>query len=97
VVSSTLEAIRSEHGLAIVPDSTFDTAPTLDIICVPGGIGVNVAMEDEALLRFLQLQALHARYVTSVCTGALVLGAAGLLQGYRATTLSLSLGLLPLF
>ena len=97
LVAPTLEAIRSEHGLTVMPDSTFDTVPTLDIICVPGGIGVNVAMEDEALLKFLQLQALNALYVTSVCTGALVLGAAGLLQGYRATTHWLSMDLLPLF
>lgn len=97
LVAATLAAIRSEHGLTIAPDVTFDTVPALDVICVPGGAGVNVAMEDEALLRFLQNQAAQARYVTSVCTGALVLGAAGLLQGYRATTHWLSLDLLPLF
>jgi cyclohexyl-isocyanide hydratase len=97
LVAATLAAVRSEHGLTILPDVTFDTAPALDVICVPGGIGVNLAMEDEALLRFLQNQARYARYVTSVCTGALVLGAAGLLQGYRATTHRLTLDLLPLF
>jgi cyclohexyl-isocyanide hydratase len=97
LMAATLAAVRSEHGLAILPDVTFDTAPALDVICVPGGNGVNLAMEDEALLRFLQNQARHAQYVTSVCTGALVLGAAGLLQGYRATTHWLSLDLLSLF
>ena len=97
LVAATLAPIRSEHGLRIVPDVTFDTVPPLDVICVPGGMGVNVAMEDEALLEFLQLQARDARYVTSVCTGALILGAAGLLRGYRATTHWLSLDLLPLF
>jgi cyclohexyl-isocyanide hydratase len=97
LVAATLAPVRSEHGLTIVPDVTFEAAPALDVLCVPGGVGVNVAMEDETLLRFLQNQAHHARYVTSVCTGALVLGAAGLLQGYRATTHWLSLDLLPLF
>lgn len=97
LVAATLAPIRSEHGLAIVPELTFDTVPRLDVICVPGGIGVNAAMESETLLAFLQRQASDARYVTSVCTGALVLGAAGLLQGYRATTHWLSLELLPLF
>ena len=97
LVAPTLAPVRSEHGLTILPDVTFDTAPALDVICVPGGIGVNRAMEDDALLQFLQNQARCARYVTSVCTGALVLGAAGLLQGYRATTHWLSLDLLSLF
>jgi cyclohexyl-isocyanide hydratase len=97
LVAAALEPIRSEYGLTILPDLTFDTVPPLDVICVPGGIGVNAAMEDEALLSFLRRQAGGARYVTSVCTGALVLGAAGLLQGYRATTHWLSLELLPLF
>jgi cyclohexyl-isocyanide hydratase len=97
LVAETSAPIRSEHGLTMVPDVTFDTAPPLDIICVPGGIGVNAAMEDEALLQFLQIQARHARYVTSVCTGALALGAAGLLRGYRATTHRRSLDLLSVF
>jgi cyclohexyl-isocyanide hydratase len=97
LMAATLAPVRSEHGLTITPDVTFAAAPALDVICVPGGAGVNAAMEDERLLRFLQNQARHVRYVTSVCTGALVLGAAGLLQGYRATTHWLSLDLLPLF
>src|SRR5687768_12620955 len=57
LVAATLAAVRSEHGLTIVPDVTFDTAPSLDVICLPGGVGINVAMEDETLLRFLQNQA----------------------------------------
>jgi cyclohexyl-isocyanide hydratase len=96
VVASAAEPIRTEHGLTIVPDATFESAPTADIICVPGGVGVNAAMEDGAVLEFLRLQSHQARYVTSVCTGALVLGAAGLLRGYKATTHWLSLDLLPL-
>jgi cyclohexyl-isocyanide hydratase len=97
VVAASEAPVRSEHGLTIIPDMTFERAPQLDVICVPGGVGVNAMMEDRALLHFLQTQALQARYVTSVCTGALLLGAAGLLRGYRATTHWLSLDLLPLF
>jgi cyclohexyl-isocyanide hydratase len=97
LVAATVAPVRSERGLTIAPDATFENAPQLDILCVPGGVGVNAMMEDGALLQFLQNQARHARYVTSVCTGALLLGAAGLLRGYRATTHWLSLDLLPLF
>jgi cyclohexyl-isocyanide hydratase len=89
--------VISERGLSIVPTATFDEVPALDILCVPGGPGVNAMMENDTLLEFLRTQGEHARYVTSVCTGALLLGAAGLLQGYRATTHWLSLDLLPLF
>ena len=88
---------RSDTGLRLQPDAGYDDAPQFEVVCVPGGPGVNEAMEDEALLAFLRRQAEHAAWVTSVCTGALVLGAAGLLQGYRATTHWLSLDLLPRF
>lgn len=97
LVADTLAPVRSERGLTITPDATFDDVPPLDVICVPGGPGVDPLMEDARLLGFLRAQAQRARYVTSVCTGALLLGAAGLLRGYRATTHWLSLDLLPLF
>jgi cyclohexyl-isocyanide hydratase len=97
LIAASSAPVRSERGLTITPDVTFDQAPPLDVLCVPGGVGVNQMMEDEAMLGFLRTQAEHARYVTSVCTGALLLGAAGLLRGYRATTHWLSLDLLPLF
>ena len=97
LIAATAAPIRSERGLTISPDATFENAPALDVICVPGGVGVNAAMEDEATLAFLRQRAGAARYITSVCTGALLLGAAGLLRGYRATTHWLSLDLLPLF
>lgn len=97
LVAGTLAPVRTERGLTITPDATFDGVPPLDVICVPGGPGVDPLMEDARLLGFLRTQAPRARYVTSVCTGALLLGAAGLLQGYRATTHWLSLDLLPLF
>ncbi|GGC33633.1 glutamine amidotransferase [Siccirubricoccus deserti] len=78
--------VRSDTGLSILADTGFADCPQLDIICVPGGPGVAALMEDAAVLDFLRAQAAGARYVTSVCTGALVLGAAGLLRGKRATT-----------
>lgn len=97
LIAAELAPIQTEHGLTISADASFDSAPALDIICVPGGPGVDAMMEDEVLLKFLQSRAPSAQYVTSVCTGALVLGAAGLLQGYRATSHWLSRDLLQLF
>jgi cyclohexyl-isocyanide hydratase len=96
LIGATLAPVRSEWGLVIVPDATFDNAPRIDVLCVPGGWSVNARLEDERLLAFLHDRGEQARYVTSVCSGALLLGAAGLLRGYRATTHWLSLDLLPL-
>ncbi len=96
LVAASRTPVRSEWGLAIVPDATFDDAPPLDVLCVPGGWSVNARLTDDALLAFLRTRGERARYVTSVCSGALLLGAAGLLGGYRATTHWLSLDLLPL-
>jgi cyclohexyl-isocyanide hydratase len=97
LIASSLAPVRTEWGMRIIPDATFETAPPLDLLCVPGGWGINAVLDNEALLGFLRSRAPHARYVTSVCSGALLLGAAGLLRGYRATTHWLSLDLLPLF
>jgi len=97
VIAKLLQPVAAKGGLRFVPDTTLDDAPQLDLIFVPGGPGVGALMEDREVLEFLRRQAAHARYVTSVCTGALVLGAAGLLKGYRATTHWLSLELLPIF
>lgn len=80
----TRAAVVSDRGMSILPNSTFDDCPQLDVVFVPGGPGQVALMEDEEVLRFLRKQAEHARYVTSVCTGSLVLAAAGLLDGYRA-------------
>jgi cyclohexyl-isocyanide hydratase len=71
--------------MQIVPTVTYETCPPLDIVMVPGGPGQQDLMEDEAALSFLRRQAAAAKYVTSVCTGSLVLAAAGLLKGKRAT------------
>jgi len=86
LVARTLEPVRSATGLVLTPDRTFSGCPPLDVLCVPGGAGVNALLNDSGTLDFVRSQAATARYVTSVCTGALVLGAAGLLQGKRATT-----------
>src|SRR4051794_11805699 len=81
-----LAPVRSASGLTIVPTLTYRESPQLAMVCVPGGPGHLAAMEDEALLGFVREQAPGCRYVTAVCTGALVLAAAGLLDGYHATT-----------
>ncbi|MCH9406113.1 DJ-1/PfpI family protein [Pantoea agglomerans] len=78
--------VRSDRGLAILPTTTFADCPPLDVICVPGGPGQIALMSDDVTLNFLRQQADQAKWVTSVCTGSLVLGAAGLLKGYRATS-----------
>lgn len=97
VVAKTLDPVNTERGLIIVPSVTVDECPPLDVLVVPGGPGQQRLMEDDAVLGFLRRQAAHAKYVASVCTGALVLGAAGLLSGRRATTHWLSMPLLSLF
>ncbi|MCI1027439.1 DJ-1/PfpI family protein [Pantoea dispersa] len=86
LIWKNLELVVSDRGMAIQPTTTFDTCPALDIICVPGGPGQINLMEDEEVLSFIRAQSKQAKLVTSVCTGSLVLGAAGLLQGYKATT-----------
>jgi cyclohexyl-isocyanide hydratase len=81
-----LQPVRSDRGLLLTPTMTLADAAQLDVVVVPGGPGVGPLMEDEVVLAFLRRQSGKARYMTSVCTGALVLGAAGLLKGYNATT-----------
>jgi cyclohexyl-isocyanide hydratase len=96
LVASTLHPVQTEWGLTILPNTTFADAPLLDVLCVPGGWGVDGHLGDDELLGFLRSRGEHARYITSVCSGALLLGAAGLLRGHRATTHWMSLDLLPL-
>ncbi|WBX82438.1 DJ-1/PfpI family protein [Sphingosinicella microcystinivorans] len=76
--------IRDDCGLTFLPTATFEDCPQLDMICVPGGYGTAAVMQDETALAWLRKQAGSARFVTSVCTGSLVLAAAGLMTGYRA-------------
>ena len=81
-----IEPVPSDSVLTLTPTVSFADCPQLDVICVPGGAGTDDMVNDEEMLEFLRRQAVGAKYVTSVCTGSLVLGAAGLLKGYRATT-----------
>ncbi|MGC1555545.1 MAG: DJ-1/PfpI family protein, partial [Bradyrhizobium sp.] len=81
-----IEPVTSDTVLTITPTVSFADCPQLDVICVPGGAGTDDMVNDQAMLQFLRSQATGAKYVTSVCTGSLVLGAAGLLRGYKATT-----------
>jgi cyclohexyl-isocyanide hydratase len=80
----TLDPVRSERGLSILPTGTFAACDRLDLLCVPGGLGINALLDDPEVLLFIRRIARDARYVTSVCTGSLVLGAAGLLKGYKS-------------
>ena len=93
----TLDPVTAAGGMQLLPGTTFADCPQLDLVCVPGGAGMNPLLNDEEVLDFLRRQAPGARYVTSVCTGSLVLGAAGLLQGRRATTHWMSLPMLAAF
>jgi cyclohexyl-isocyanide hydratase len=88
LVAKTLEPITSDLGLVITPSITFDECPLqVEVLFAPGGTrGTLEAMEDEATLAFMRSRGQQARWVTSVCTGSLILGAAGLLQGRCATS-----------
>lgn len=86
VIWKTLEPIQTQGGLRLLPDTTLDDCPKLDVICVPGGTGVLDLMEDPVVLAFLRRRTEEATFVGSICTGSLVLGAAGLLRGRKATT-----------
>lgn len=86
LVARDLEPKTATCGLRILPDFTFDAAPACDILIVPGGPGVAGALDADDVLAFIQRQARQCRHVASVCTGALLLGAAGVLDGRRATT-----------
>ena len=81
-----IEPVPSDSVLILTPTVSFADCPQLDVICVPGGAGTDDMINDEEMLEFLRRQAPGAKYITSVCTGSLVLGAAGLLKGYRAAT-----------
>ena len=86
LAARTLDPVMTDCGWAIVPTSTFDTAPLADVLFVPGGAGAFDAMLDSEVLDFIRRQAGAAAFVSSVCTGSFVLGAAGLLRGKRATS-----------
>ena len=97
IYGPTSSPIRDIKGLRLTPDGAIADAPQLDVVHVPGGPGQEALMENEAVLGWIRQQALGARSVFSVCTGALLCGAAGLLKGRRATTHWASFHLLPYF
>ena len=97
IIAKSTDPVPSDCGLSLVPTGTFASCPNLDLICVPGGsTGVAEVLRDGETIEFVRRQADAAKYVTSVCTGAFVLGAAGLLRGRRATTHWAFTDLLPL-
>ncbi|MCL2123096.1 MAG: DJ-1/PfpI family protein [Desulfovibrionaceae bacterium] len=89
--------VLSSDNMLLTPSRAFSDCPSLDIVCVPGGRGILPLLDDTAIHDFLRAQAHSVRWLSSVCTGALVLGAAGLLDGYKATTHWQSLGMLEEF
>jgi cyclohexyl-isocyanide hydratase len=92
-----IEPVPSDSVMMLTPTTTFADCPQLDVICVPGGVGTDDIINDEEMLAFLRKQAEGAKYITSVCTGSLVLGAAGLLRGYRAATHWSAIDYLPAY
>jgi transcriptional regulator GlxA family with amidase domain len=86
LIAQTLELVTATGGLKVQPDCTIDNAPRLDILVVPGGWGTRAAMHDERVLRFIRSRAAEVETLASVCTGAMLLGWAGLLDGRHATT-----------
>lgn len=97
LVWKSTEPVMTDAGFAVVPTHTLTTCPDLDLVCVPGGGGQLALMQDADVLSWLRRQGIGAAYVTSVCSGALLLGAAGLLGGYRAGTHWAYRAKLPLF
>ncbi len=97
IYAKTIEPVRDVNALRLMPDAVLTDAPQLDVLHVPGGFGQEALMDDEVTLDWIRRQAAGARCVFSVCTGALICGAAGLLRDRRATTHWSALHLLPLF
>src|SRR5262245_60782058 len=97
IFAKTTAPVRDVRGLRITPDAALADAPQLDVLHVPGGFGQEALMDDEEVLGWIRRQAAGARCVFSVCTGALICGAAGLLKGRRATTHWAAFHLLPFF
>lgn len=86
LVWDSLAPVPTDAGFSILPTATFADVPQADLLCVPGGIGVAKVINHAPALDWVRQVGSDAQWVTSVCTGALILGAAGLLKGYRATT-----------
>jgi len=89
--------VHDMNGFSITPDMRFDEAPDFDLLVVPGGLGQEALMDDEIILGFIRKHTMRGRLVFSVCTGALLCGAAGILRGVKSTTHWASFHLLPYF
>jgi cyclohexyl-isocyanide hydratase len=96
IIAKTLHPVSSDRGLRILPTCTFDSSPSLNLLCVPGGAGIVDVLADVETVDFVRDQGGRAQFVTSVCVGAFLLGAAGLLKGRRASTHWAYTDLLPL-
>lgn len=97
LVWHAMAPVWTDAGFAILPTATFADVPEADILCVPGGVGVSDVIADDAAMEWVSRVGGAATWVTSVCTGSLILGAAGLLRGYRATSHWAWRDMLPLF
>lgn len=86
LVWKSRDPVMTDAGFAIVPTATFADLPAADILCIPGGVGVADVMNDDMAMAWIRSIGAEAQWVTSVCTGSLILGAAGLLKGYKATS-----------
>lgn len=86
LVARTLDPVTCTGGMRVLPDESFQSCPRLDVLLVPGGPGTRLLAKDEEMLAFIAARAAEASWVTSVCTGSALLGAAGLLDGRPATT-----------
>ena len=97
-IAHSLEPVSSVQGIKLTPEFTFNSAPKLDILFVPGGYGVMNALEtNSSLINFIKKQSAHLKYLSSFCTGSLILGYAGELKGYKATSHWLAKKYLPKF
>ena len=86
IVAAAMAPVPTDAALSLVPTCTFKDCPSVDVLVVPGGFGVDEAMNDPELMAFVRREGARAKYATSICTGAFILGAAGLLKGMKATT-----------
>jgi cyclohexyl-isocyanide hydratase len=86
LISLSYQAVATDAGFSVNPTATIHDAPQMDILCIPGGVNQKVVSDDQAFMEFIRLQGAQAKYVTSVCSGSLILAKAGLLDGYQATS-----------
>jgi transcriptional regulator GlxA family with amidase domain len=92
LIAETMDTVTATGGLRVQPDYTVNDAPRLDVLVVPGGWGTRKQIKNETLLQFIRTRAREVETLTSVCTGAMLLGQTGLLNGRHATTHWRSLG-----